>query len=334
MENEGALSAYKPDKIKPDEKLPDRLSSVAHDIDVAEGKSRLKVVNEQVGQVAAEIHDRTHGTRFVILGSMGMYTALGSLGPEGSPLLPLLEDRIAKGKNDIDVAVDPEALSIVMSRLAWDTQAQHAQRGYVGESRQIVDMLGRTELPHFPWVETHTEKATFCVQRPEEMIFEKMWALIRPREENAEESSAREAKWGVDIKLLKTSMMMTNGWTETQTEIYLAKKWDEYLEDTRYREVTELANKVGLGSSASEVVTSYLQERLGQPIVDPKETLFKIFGRQSADIIDNLLHSQSASSFSEAMRHLLDERAGGKLYYADATHKAEQIYAELIVPKH
>ena len=328
MDSEAALSAYTPEQVKIGEKLPERISSIAHNVEAGE-KLKLDLVTEHIAEVTTAIRDKT-GEKFVVLGSMGMYATLNELRSDGQQLM-ILEQRIAGGKNDYDIGVRPDALATTMSNFSWNPEAQKLQRGYVGESRQMVDLMGRGELPHFPWRETNINGATFFVQSPEEMIFEKMTALINPGNEDTGKARLREVKWGVDTKLLKTYLIMKNGWTEDRTEEYLAGKWNDYIEDTRYQGVSELTQEIETGKPIAEVVKKAIQKRLGKEQVDnPKQDLLAIFGQQSETLVDTLLQSSTGGDFSVAMKSLLDQRAGGKLAYTEATSRATAEFNKLV----
>lgn len=329
MDSEASLSAYSPEQVTKGEKLPEKISSIAHDVEAGE-KLKLDLVTEQVGIVAQEIKGKTQ-EKFVVLGSMGMYATLNELRAGGNQLM-LLEQRIGGGKNDYDIGVKPEVLTQVMTSFGWTQEAQKIQRGFVGKDSQMVDLMGRKELPHFPWRESNIEGINFYVQTPEEMIFEKISALVNPGKNDNNETRMREVKWGIDIKLLKTYLMVKNNWTETQVEAHLENRWSDYLEDTRYQGVLELAQQVDKGEAVSEVIKQVLKQRLGKDkITDPRQELLLIIDDKSATTyIDSLLQSKSGIEFSSLMKNLLDIRAGGKLDYKDATQKATQEYNNLL----
>lgn len=331
MENfEANFRPYTKEQITEGEKLPERISSITHSVGAGE-KLKLDLVLENIGEVSHSLNERTK-ERFAILGSMSMYATLNELrsGQEGGQLL-ILEQRITGGKNDYDVGVHPEYLNQVMGDLGWDDEAKNLQRGTVGDGKEMVDLMGRRELPHFPWRETEIGGEKILVQSPEEMIFEKMGALIEPGTDEQGESRIGEVKWGVDIKLLKTYLMLKNGWDDAQVESHLSQKWNDYVEDTRYQGIRELSNLVENGSPVENVLRDSLQKRLGKTEVgDLRQELLNLFGEQGEEQIDSLLSASDASQFETSLRELIDLRAGEKISYEEARKKSEEEFSKIV----
>ncbi len=327
MEGIEGLSPYTAEQITKGEKLPDRLSSINHDIGVGE-KLKLDVVTEQISKVAGSIREKTD-RRFVILGSMGMYARLNELRQNGSQLM-ILEQRIAGGKNDYDVGFHPEDLPKAMSDFGWDEQTKQLGRGYVGKDYQMVDTMARTELPHFQWQATEINNTTLLVQTPEEMVFEKMNALINPGVEDNGEQRIREVKWGVDIKLLKAYLVMKNGWTDAQVEAHLSQRWEDFIEDSRYQGIADLSTRIDSGEPVLNVVKGVLTERLGHEVTDVGLELDKLFGIPGKEQIAALLTANSGKEFNEHLKSLIDIRSGGRLTYQQASEKANQEYQVLL----
>jgi len=325
---EGSLRPYTKEQITEGERLPEKISSVTHAVEAGE-KLKLDLIIGQIGEVVHTIKDKTQ-ERFAILGSMGMYATLNELRADGNQLV-ILEQRIEGGKNDYDVGVRPEALGQVMDSFGWGDEAKRLQRGYVGEGREMVDIMARRELTHFPWRETEINSNRFLVQLAEEMIFEKIGALINPRADENGESRMREVKWGIDIKLLKTYLAIKNGWDDVQVELHLAQRWGDYIEDTQYQGVTELVELVRSGTPVEEVVKTALQKRLGRTdIGDLNQELANVFGEQGKQHIDSLLASATPQQFETNLRTLIDLRVGKKLSYEGASGQAEQEFDKLI----
>lgn len=328
MEGEVSLAPYSKEQITKGEKLPERISSIKHDVETGE-KLKLDYVVEQIADVSKSIAAKTD-KKFVVLGSMSMYATLNELKTDGEGLM-LLEQRISGGKNDYDIGVRPEELNETMTSFGWSEDTKKLQRGKVGNGSQMIDMMGRNERPHFPWRQTEVVGQECFVQTPEEMVFEKISALVNPNSDDKGETRLREIKWGVDIKLLKTYLTMKNNWSETDMEEYLAKRWGEYVEDTRYQGVTELSERVGEREGVEDVVRDALKKRLGkEQIDDVKQELVTIFGQGREPAIQGLFMSRNATEFSEKMRGLIDLRAGSKLTYEEASQKATQEYTGLL----
>jgi len=327
MEGEVSLAPYSKEQITKGEKLPEKISSIRHDVETGE-KLKLDFVVEQVANVSKLIKTKSEN-KFVILGSMGMYITLNELRENGEQLM-LLEQRIAGGKNDYDVGVHPEKLGETMVSFGWNEETRKLQRGRVGEGSQMVDMMGRRELAHFPWRQTEVGGQSCFVQQPEEMVFEKISALVNPGSEDNGEAQMREVKWGVDIKLLKTYLMVKNDWTEVEVENNLARKWEDYVEDTRYLGVAELADRVGKGESAEAVIKDELQKRLGKQVENPRAELLTLFRQEAEPAIQKLMASTSAPEFSDTLRGLVDLRAMPRFTYAEASQKATEAYTRLL----
>ena len=327
---EANFRPYSEEEIAEGEKLPEKISSITHSVEAGE-RLKLDLVLEKICEVSRSIQEKT-GERFAILGSMSMYATLNELRSkqEGGQLL-ILEQRITGGKNDYDVGVYPESLNQSMDDFGWDSEAKKLQRGTVGNGKEMVDLMGRRELPHFPWRETDIGGEKILVQSPEEMIFEKMGALIEPGTDEQGEVRIGEVKWGVDIKLLKTYLMLKNGWDNAQVESYLSQKWNDYVEDTRYQGIRELSNLVENGTSVVEVVRTALQKRLGKTEVgDLRQELLNLFGEQGKEQINSLLSASNTTQFETSLKGLIDLRAGKKLSYEEARKISEGEFSKIV----
>jgi hypothetical protein len=329
MKGNISLAPYSWEQITNGEKLPKKISSIRNDLETG-GKLKFNFVIEQIANASKAINIKTNN-KFVILGSIGMYATINEL-RENDTRLKLLEQRISGGKNDYDIGVHPDKLQSIMSDFGWSKDTKKLQRGRVGDGSQMIDIMGRGELPHFPWRQTEVAGRKILVQAPEEMIFEKMTAFINPGASHNGESRIREVKWGIDIKLLKTYLMMKNSWSEANVEKHLTERWGEYVEDTRYQGVAELSERVAKGESVGEVVADALKKRLGkEQIVDVRQELLGIFGQGSETNIQALLSSSNDVKFSVNLRCLVDLQAGAKLSYEQATQKATEEYTKLLV---
>ena len=328
MEGEFSLAPYSKEQVTKGEKLPERISSIRHDVEAGE-KLKLDNVLGQVAEVSKQVASKTD-KRFVITGSMGMYTTLNELRVNGGELM-ILEQRIASGKNDYDIGIHPETAKEVMTEFGWDEERQRLNRGYISEGHQMVDLLSRRELPNFPWRQTEINGVKTFVQQPEEMIFEKMRALINPGIEDEGEARVREVKWGVDIKLLKTYLMIKNNWSEIEMEGHLAKRWDDYVEDTRYQGISELTERIKQGESIDSVVKEEIKRRAGKTeVTDSKKELENLMGTQANADIERLLNSPTAEVFSANLRGLVDQKEGARLSYEEASKMSAREYSILL----
>ena len=321
---------YTKEQIIKGEKLPERISSITHSVEAGE-MLKLDIVLEKIVEIFRSVNERI-SEPFVILGSMSMYATLNELRSEreGVQLL-ILEQRIAGGKNDYDVGVHPECLNQVMDDFGWGNEAKKLQRGAIGDSKEAVDLIGRRELLNFPWRETEIKGEKIIVQSPEEMIFEKMGALIKPGSDEQGGLIIREIKWGVDVKLIKTYLMIKNDWDDTQVESHLSQKWNDYVEDTRYQGVRELVSLVESGISVEEVIKTALRKRLGKTeLGDLQIELLSLFGEQGEDQINSLLSTSDSYQFETTLRALIDLRSGDKLSYEEALKKTEEEFRKLI----
>ncbi len=324
----GSLRPFTQEQVIKGEKLPEKISSVTHSVEAGEGL-KLDLIIDRISKVVHAIKSKTE-VRFVILGSMGMYAILNELRANGTQLM-ILEQRIEGGKNDYDVGVSPEFLVQVMDSFEWNDKAKHLQRGYVGGGSEMVDIMARRELTRLPWKETEIDGNRFLVQSAEEMIFEKMGALINPGVDEQGGSRIREVKWGVDIKLLKAYLAIKNGWNDKQVESYLSQRWGDYVEDTRYQGMGELVDLVKSGIPVAEVIKTALKKRLGKTdIGDLSQELTNIFGEQGKQQIDSLLISPTPEQFEANLRALMDLRPGKKLSYEEASAQAEQEFDKLV----
>jgi len=304
MENESSLSPYTSEEITDGERLPDRISSIKHDIETGE-RLKLDVVIKQAKEVAESIQGATK-KRFVFLGSMGMYLTLNKLRENGKELM-LLEQRISGGKNDFDVGVHEGELKTTMDDFSWDDESSQLQRGKVGNGDQMIDIMARNELPSFPWCQVEIEGTKCLVQTPEEMIFEKIDALVNPRADDEGQPRKPEVKWGVDIKILKTYLMMENDWSKEQLEEHLSKRWGDYSDDVRYQGLSELASKVGQGKSAKEV----LAEKLGKETVDDVgKELIDLLGTGNEKVVERLFHLPQRRNLWLMQRRVLTLKKG------------------------
>lgn len=328
MEGEHNLRPFSIEQITQGEKLPDNLSTIRNEVGNIEGL-RLNYVLDKVSQTQEVIENKTR-KRFMILGSMAMYSLLSELRVNGRELM-ILEQRISGGKNDMDIDVAEGEVASVMEDFGWDDVAKGEKRGLVTEGSLMVDVLSRKEKPHFPCQKVLVNGKEIQVQSPEEMIFEKLNALLNPAPDKHGKPMLGEVKWGVDIKLLKAYLMEKNRWSSEEVENHLANKWGDYLEDTRYETVRGIMEKVDEGGSVEGVLRSALEQKEGKPIIGAvKQSMVSKFGEEHETIIDTLLVSNSKEEIERLLRQVVDFKLQPALSYQEATERAMGNFAKLL----
>jgi hypothetical protein len=327
---EPSLEAYTERQLAEGEKLPENLSSISHDIEVVEGLRLDQRISQNL-EVADGIENKTDA-RFCVTGSNGMYLLLNQLRNEGENLM-ILEERIAGGKNDFDIGFHKSDVQKAMTDFGWDEKTKELMRGHVGESKEMVDVMTRTELPHFPWQSVEINGRRILVPTAEEMIFEKMQVLIDPGTEDGE-AKLREVKWGVDIKLLKAFLMIQNQWTEEELNQNLEVQWKEYLQDSRYGDVDGLVRKMEGGQKAEDIIGKFLEERLGRKIGTVSEELSELSSGKRPELISQLLDSATPSEFERNLKSFIDSARGSSaLYYPEASARASLEYGKLLADR-
>ncbi len=324
-EQKSELNPYSIEQIE-EEKIPEKISSTSHDIEAPEG-SKLETVIGHCEEVIGAIEKSTD-REFIILGSMGMYLMFNEL--EEGKGLNILEQRIAGGKNDFDIGVSLENHDGIMTDFGWDKESKRIKRGQVSGSNEMIDVLHREDLPHFPRQEVKSGDKEFLVLSPEEMIFDKIKTLSNPEMTREGELRKGEIKWGVDIKLLKTYLMMKNDWSESELEDHLTDRWDEYVEDIRYQGVSEMIKRVNQGESTKDVLKELLEKRLKKEIDNVEEELINLTGRESEEVVRDLVNSANPKEFNQNLEELLDIRMGKRMDYREASQIANREYINLL----
>jgi hypothetical protein len=324
---ESHLEAYTEQQMIEGEKLPENLSSISHDVEAIEGfrlNQRILRSLEAVGIIRGKTD-----ARFCVSGSNGMYLLLNQLRGEGKELM-ILEERIAGGKNDLDVGFDGSDRDKAMSDFGWDEESKKLGRGYIGNNKEMIDVMTYRELPHFPWQEVGDGDKKVLVPSAEEMIFNKMQGLIDPGSKDGE-SIQREVKWGVDIKLLKAFLIMKNQWDEETLELYLEGKWKEYLQDSRYNDVAGAVERMKAGENPDDVLGSILKERLGREVSDVGKELGSLLDGKKPELVSNLINSTTSQEFEQNLKSFIDTARGNPLlYYPEASQRASLEFRSLL----
>jgi len=229
---ENILSSYSTEQLGEEGVLPEKIASISHDVQVAEGQ-RLTHMLTLTTEVTNAVKEKTQRP-FVLRGSVAMYALLNDLKSHNQVQnLTMLEQRIAGGKNDFDVAFNPDEVEGAMNDFGWNEQEKANRRSVFGlaHGKAMVDISGRVQLPSFPWVHVDVNGVSVLVVNPMEGILERMSIL------SDSETPDKQIKWGVDVRILKAYLIVKNSWSEEQLEAELSKSWDKYQDDIRYQGV-------------------------------------------------------------------------------------------------
>lgn len=310
-----------------DSDIPESFSSINNDIKVAEG-GKLDYFIDQIKSASESIKWKT-GERFVLLGSAGMYAYIQEI-REGEGTLPIIEKRIGGGKNDFDVGVAGDKISKTMAEFGWSEVDIEKQRGYIEGGKEKIDLMSRQELPSFPWQKHEIKGQEVYTLSPEEMIFEKMNALMSHGADRKGENPG-EVKWGFDIQILKSCLMKASDWDEKTLEEHLSKYWERYEEEKRYGEIPSFIERFKQDGSAREAMRGILLEKgiLEGKDDDIEGKMLDFFGREKEVIILDLLSSKDESEFEVAIKNLIDGWLGSKKTYEEASQVASQRYKGL-----
>lgn len=257
---------------------------------------------------------------FVLRGSVAMYALLNELRSNNQVQnLMMLEQRIAGGKNDFDVAFLPDDVEGAMNDFGWDEKAKSDRRSVfnLAEGEAMIDVLGRAQLPNFPWV-------SVPVVSPMEGIFERMSILSN------DETPNKQIKWGVDVKILKAYLQLKNGWDNEQLESELARNWEKYQDDVRYQGVQSLIERHRNGEKAESIVRGLLRIQEGTSDLDLEKTIKNLFPEVQDEIINKLLNPSSTEEFELAVKSIVDISTKPKTDYVTMSSRASSNYLRLI----
>lgn len=317
------LRAYAKEDLKKPDLLPEKLSSVNQDIEATD-RLRLDVVLEEIAKNTKAIKAAT-SKRFVVMGSRAIYALMNQHRQEEGDLMAL-ERRIAGGKNDFDIGVNPAEFESVMNDFSWHGENRAQNRGSVGEVGGI-DLNSRAELKDFPWVETEVNGEKVLVQSPEEMILEKVDALVSPGRDDSNQEREREVKWGIDIKLLKAHLALTTKMDDSQLEGYLGQKWNTYIDQKYLGQVLPIIEAVKNGMSAEISIASLLNV----PPENVATELTKMSGESALPIINDLLDPNKKDQFRDNMAKFAFMRLGRTNYdYPQASSIAIEEFNKIV----
>lgn len=324
MEHISTLKAYTPVELGSEGKLPERLVSISHDIHVLEGQ-RLEHMLCLTGEVVTEVRTKTDNP-FCLRGSVAMYALLNTLREQDHVRdLSVLEQRVAGGKNDFDVAFQPESVAIVMVELGFSTEEKKDRRAVFPliHGGAMIDILGRNQLPHFPWEIVDINGVQVPVVGAFEGILERMNILADPKVED------KQIKWGVDIKILKAYLQIGQNLSDEQIEFVLDGKWRQYQEDIRYQSVGAILDKNNTGQMPRSIITEVLGNEIhvGEIV---EIALIRKFPSLNEDDVRALIEPNDIEEFEENLKKVIDIASPPFVEYADLSEKASKAYTKLL----
>ena len=323
--SENILSPYSTEQLGQEGVLPERIASISHDAQVAEGQ-RLTHMLTLTTEVTNAVKEKTQRP-FVLRGSVAMYALLNDLKSHNQVQnLMMLEQRIAGGKNDFDVAFNPDEVEGAMNDFGWNEQEKANRRSVFGlaHGKAMVDISGRVQLPSFPWVHVDVNGVSVLVVNPMEGILERMSIL------SDSETPDKQIKWGVDVRILKAYLIVKNSWSEEQLEAELSKSWDKYQDDIRYQGVQGIVKRHQTGESASSIVESFIGSQKASNDLSLEDRLRRLFPAISEDMINNLLNPNSLEVFESTVKSVIDLTAKPKMDYATMSSQASVNYSNLL----
>lgn len=307
--------------------LPERISSIHFDVEAIEGKKLEK--NLETLEISTHSIKEHTDEKFAYVGSMGMYPLLNELKESNEKLddLAILEQRVSGGKNDIDVAFLPGKMGRVMLEdFGWDSEAISKQRGHLERSETTLDIMEREELEHFPWREVALGNETFFVQNPREAVCEKINAFITDKYDGKEELEPGEVKWGIDIKLLKTYLIASEGITPEELEKSLSEDWESYQFEKRYGSITKLSEKLNKNNTPEEVIKNFVDS----PDTNVNKLIKERFPLSSNNDIENVLESDSKESLFKSLKSIVDKNLSEYKNFKEAQSLAFIEYEKLL----
>ena len=307
--------------------LPERISSIHFDVEAIEGKKLEK--NLETLEISTHSIKEHTDEKFAYVDSMGMYPLLNELKESNEKLddLAILEQRVSGGKNDIDVAFLPGKMGRVMLEdFGWDSEAISKQRGHLERSETTLDIMEREELEHFPWREVALGNETFFVQNPREAVCEKINAFITDKYDGKEELEPGEVKWGIDIKLLKTYLIASEGITPEELEKSLSEDWESYQFEKRYGSITKLSEKLNKNNTPEEVIKNFVDS----PDTNVNKLIKERFPLSSNNDIENVLESDSKESLFKSLKSIVDKNLSEYKNFKEAQSLAFIEYEKLL----
>lgn len=289
--------------------LPVNLAGHPNEIEVEAGKDYYQQTVDNLTQLTGDLNELMEGEGYAFTGSMGMYSLWHDL-MERKPdidIKRILNQRIKGGKNDFDIAITEDRKEIVMTeKLKFDEDAKGKQRGVISD--YMVDILVRPVIKGFPNTEISLGEHKVFTQNPVVGIFERMSALAYPQVGDDGKENPKEIKWGVDIKLLKLYVMLSEDLTEEELEDKLESMWNQYQEGKKYEYAEYLASQVRQGKDQKELLLPSICKLLNKDISakDLQKEITEKFTWVDGKIFAVLLYTKDSDIFLENMKILID----------------------------
>lgn len=309
--------------------LPENLAKQSHEVQLEQGKDFYGQTIDNLTQLSRDLNNHMVEEKYAFTGSMSMYALWNDL-MERKPDIDIkrvLNQRVKGGKNDFDITITEERKEVVMTeKLKFDEDAKAKQRGVIGN--HMVDILVRPVINDFPHKEVQLGEQKVLVQNPIEGIFERMSALAYSQVGNDGKENPKEIKWGVDTKLLKLYVMLSENLTEEELEKKLEDMWVKYQEGRRYQYVEYLSSQVKEGKNPKELLLPSMSKLLNEDI--PIDSLsFKIkekYPNIDGKIVDEMLETTDDKVFNMNMKGLIDILSPEPDSYREMSKKANDNY--------
>ena len=313
--------------------LPERISSIHFDVEAIEGK-RLDRNFERIEISTHNIKKHTD-EKFAYIGSMGMYPLLNELKDLDEKVgdLAILEQRVSGGKNDVDVAFLPGKIrKVMLEDFGWDSEAVSKQRGKLEGYDATLDIMERGELEHFPWREVTLGNETFFVQNPREAVCEKINAFLTDNYDEKGELTSNEVKWGIDIKLLKTYLIVSENVTPEELEEGLSEDWEVYIKgkvdkyEEYYKVIKDVSELLNSENTPEEVIKGFVSDTE----LEVKEFLKYKYPFADEEEIRSVLESDNKESFYLSLKKILDKNKPVHRTFDEAQDLASKEYEKLL----
>lgn len=340
MEDQDNMDTTEPDdSLKPytlkelsEINLPANLAEHTNEVQLEEGKEPYDQTVINLTQLSRDLNNHMVEEKYAFTGSMSMYALWNDL-MERKPNIDIkriLNQRVKGGKNDFDIAITEERKEVVMTeKLKFDEDSKAKQRGVIGN--HMVDILVRPVIKDFPYKEVELGGQKVLVQNPIEGIFERMSALAYPQVSEGGKENPKETKWGVDTKLLKLYVMLSENLTKDQLEEKLKGMWNKYLEGKKYQYAEYLTFQVKEGKDQKELVLPSISKLLNESISieELPEKIKEKFPDIKPEIIDELLNTKDSDIFLKDIKLLVDLVTPKQDSYKEVSEKANQNYCRI-----